>query len=130
MIIKVFNIIIINRNKVFRFINYKKALKYIKTINKKLGVNTLKKKILKAFEFIFYKNKILVSRNYIRELFPAFANKPKSQGVIVIISKNIIIANFIIYLNNINKNLNFLINANNISLANNPKVKFSSLVLN
>ena len=41
MIIKVFNIIIINRNKVFRFINYKKALKYIKAINKKLKVNTL-----------------------------------------------------------------------------------------
>ena len=38
------------------------------------------------------------------------------------------IINLIIYSNNINKNLNPLINANNISLTNNLKVKLSSLI--
>ena len=64
------------------------------------------------------------------ELFPAFTNKPKNQGVIIIVSKNIMITNPIIYSNNINKDLNPLINANNISFANNPKIKLSNLVFN
>jgi len=79
--------IIINRNKAFRsfytrlpfrFTDYKKALEYIKVINKKLKVNTLKRKILKALEFTFYKSGILISGNYIREFFFAFTNKFKS----------------------------------------------------
>ena len=87
MIIKVFNIIIINRNKVFRsfyiwlpfrFTNYKKALKYIKAANKELKVNTLKRKTLKVLEFTFYKSGILINENYIKEFFFIFANKFKN----------------------------------------------------
>ena len=38
-------------------------------------------------------------------------------------------ANLIIYSNDINKDLNSPINANSISLANNPKIELSSLIL-
>ena len=78
---------IINRNKAFRSlysrlpfrsIDYKKALKYIKAINKELKVDILKRKILKVLEFTFYKSRILISENYIRELFFIFANKLKN----------------------------------------------------
>ena len=129
---------IINRNKAFwspytrspfRPTDCKKALEYIKATDKELGVNTLERKTLEALEFTFHESGILVSGNYIGEPFPAFANKPKSQGVIIIVNRNITIANLITYLNDINKDLNPLINANNISLANNPKVKLSGLAL-
>ena len=78
---------IINRNKAFwspytwlpfRPTNCKKALEYMKATDKELGVNTLEKKTLEALEFTFHKNGILVSGNYMGELFLAFANKPKS----------------------------------------------------
>jgi len=78
---------IINRNKAFRFLytrspfrstDCKKALKYIKAINKELKVNTLKRKILEVLEFTFHKSGILISKNYIKELFFAFANKLKN----------------------------------------------------
>ena len=46
------------------------------------------------------------------------------------VNRNIIIINFIIYSNDINKNLNPFINANSISLANNPKIKLSNLIFN
>ena len=105
-------------------------MEYIKVINKKLRVNTLERKTLKVLEFTFHKSGILVSGNYIGELFLAFANKLKSWGIIIIVNRNITIANFIIYLNDIDKNLNFLINANSIFFTNNLEIKLSNLILN
>ena len=87
IIIKVFNIIIINRNKVFRFFyirllfrftDYKKALKYIKAIKKKLKIDILERKTLTELEFTFYKSGILINKNYIKELFFIFADKFKN----------------------------------------------------
>ena len=47
----------------------------------------------------------------------------------VIVNGNVTTANLVTYSNDINEDLNFLINANNISLANNPKVELSGLAL-
>jgi len=103
-------------------------LEYIKAANEELRVDTLERKTLEALEFTFYESGILVSGNYMRELFLAFADKPKNWGVVAIVSRNVMIANPIIYSNDINEDLNLPINANNMSLANNPKVKLSGLV--
>ena len=100
----------------------------MKTIDGELKLDYLKGTILTGLEFTFYESGILVSGNYMRELFLAFADKPKNWGVVAIVSRNVMIANPIIYSNDINEDLNLPINANNMSLANNPKVKLSGLV--
>ena len=76
------------------------------------------------FEFIFYKNGILINKKYIKTLFLIFINKFKNLKIIIIINKKVINMNLDNSLNNINKNLNFFINSNNISYINNLKIEF------